>query len=158
MMNFAALILLSLISYQSFGQTEATTNLVDNICRSIDSRKDTASFTFYEGDTLRTGEAGYRNVFITYRTDKKSKRVLYIKVWRNNETDNWSHEFYFQNGNLVKAIITGYAFSPTTTLYLWHNTLIAQEPAEPLFWKGFDQLGYCVHKVVARRILLPKTR
>jgi len=157
-MKLVGLFTLLLLSFYSYSQTDSTTTGINNICQVIDSKKDTASFTFYDSDTLRAGEAGYRNIFYSYRTEIKSKAILYIKVWRNTETDNWSHEFYFQNGNLIKAIITNYSLSPMTTFYLWNNTLVAQEPSEPLFWKAFNQLGYCAYKVVERNINKPKSK
>jgi len=157
-MKFLGIFALLLFTLNSYCQTDSTTTGINNICQIIDLKKDTSSFTFYDGDTLRSGEAGYRDIFYSYRIEKKSSLILYIKVWRNAQIDDWSHEFYFQNGNLIKAIITKYSLSPTTTFYLWNNTLIAQEPTEPLFWEAFNQLGYCAYKVVTRHTNKPKSK
>jgi hypothetical protein len=153
-MKFTGLFILLFFTLYSFSQTDSTKTGINNICQTIDSKIDTSSFTFYEGDTLKAGEAGYRNVFYSYLIENKTNIILYIRVWR--KTSDLNHEFYFQNGNLIKAIIAKDSFGPETTFYLWNNTFIAQEPTMTLFWKAFNQLGYCAYTVVGRHINKPK--
>ncbi len=157
-MKFLLFLTLLFFTSPSFSQTDSTKTEINNICQTINSKNDTSSFTFYDGDTLKDGQAGYRDIFYTYRIEKKSNSIVYINVWHNTETDNLTHEFYFQKENLIKAIITNYSLSPTTTFYLWNNTLIDQEPSAPLFWKAFNQLGYCAYNVVERHLKKPKPK
>jgi antitoxin component YwqK of YwqJK toxin-antitoxin module len=147
-MKFLGLFVLLFFALKSFSQSELTKTGINSIIQAIDSIKDTSSFTFYEGDTLKVGEVGYRDVFYTYRIGNKTNDVLYIRVWR--KTSELNHEFYFQNGNLIKAIIAKDSFGPETTFYLWDNTFISQEPTMTLFWKAFNQIGYYAHTVVKR--------
>ena len=145
-MKFLSLFSLLFFNLYSYSQTDSTLEGINNICEVLNSKKDTSSFTFFEADTLSQGEVGYRNVFYSYRLENKSNVILSIRVWR--KTSDLNHEFYFQNGNLIKAIIGQDSFGPKTTFYLWNNTYIAQEPTMTLFWKGFNQLGYCAYKIV----------
>lgn len=147
-MKVAGLFILLLFTLYSFSQTDSTKTGINKIIQTIDSVGDTSSFTFYESDTLKAGEVGYRDVFYTYRIGNKTNDVLYIRVW--HKASDLNHEFYFQNGNLIKAIIAKDSFGPETTFYLWNKTFIAQEPTMTLFWKAFNQIGYYAHMVVKR--------
>ncbi len=97
-MKLLGLFTLLFFTLNSYSQTDSTKTGITNICQSIDSKKDTVSVTFYEGDTLRAGEAGYRNIFYSYRTEIKSKAILYIMFGATPKRTTGVMSFIFKMG------------------------------------------------------------
>jgi hypothetical protein len=149
-MKLASILILLLSNLASFSQSDSTATGIEAICQAFNTKKEISSFKFYDSDSLPSGKAGYANYTYSYKTENKSNDIFYIKVWRDDENKN--DQFYFINGNLIKAIITGYPLSPTTTFYLWNNNLIEQRPSFELFYKAFNQLGYCAFEKVKEHI------
>ena len=155
-MKLANILILLLSNLTSFSQSDSTTTGIETVCQAFNSKKDVSAFKFYDSDSLPSGKAGYANYNYSYRTEIKSNDIFYIKVWRYEEDRN--DQYYFLNGNLIKAIITGYPLSPPTTFYLWNNNLIEQRPSFELFYKAFNQLGYCAYEKVKEHIYKIKTK
>ena len=155
-MKLVNILILLLSNLASFSQSDSTLTGIEAICQTFNTNKGVSASRFYDSDSLTSGKAGYPNNYTYfYKTENKSNNIFYIKVWRDGENRN--DQYYFLKGNLIKAIITEYPLSPPTTFYLWNNNLIEQRPDFGLFYKAFNQLGYCAYEKIKEHIYKTKT-